>query len=127
MVNNIMFLKCSICGNLIGMIHDSSVTPVCCGNPMTLLTANTTDAAHEKHVPVVTRNGNQIMVTVGEVEHPMIDAHYIMWIAIAGKNQTQRVTLKPNSAPSATFQLGEDSPVTVYAYCNLHGLWAAEA
>ena len=127
MVNNRMFLKCNICGNVIGMIHDSGVTPVCCNEQMSLLTVNTTDAAHEKHVPVATRNGNALTVTVGEVDHPMIEAHYIMWIAVAGKNRTQRVALLPTSAPSATFLLDEDGPVTVYAYCNLHGLWASEA
>ena len=127
MVNNRMFFRCSICGNIIGMIHDSGVTPICCNEQMTLLTANTTDAAQEKHVPVAMRNSNALMVTVGEVEHPMTEAHHIMWIAAASKNRTQRVTLLSTGVPSATFPLEEDGPVTVYAYCNLHGLWASEA
>lgn len=127
MVNSRMFLRCNICGNIIGMIHDSGVTPVCCGEEMELLMANTVDAAKEKHVPATKRNGNEIKVTIGEVEHPMTEAHHIEWIAIAGKDQTQRVALSHTGAPRVTFCVEEKEPITVYAYCNLHGLWVSEA
>ena len=65
------FMICKHCGNIIGMIHDAGVKPVCCGEPMTELVANTTDAATEKHVPVVEVEGNEVRVKVGSAPHPM--------------------------------------------------------
>lgn len=126
MKNDRMFLRCEICGNIIGMIHDSGATPVCCGQKMTQLVPNTVDAAQEKHVPVAERVGNEIRVKVGSVTHPMLEEHYIQWIAIASEKQTQRYVLKPGEAPEAVFLTTGDEPVTVYEYCNLHGLWATD-
>lgn len=92
---------------------------------MTELTANTTDAAVEKHVPVVTVNGNTVEVNVGSVTHPMEEKHFIEWIALETKNGNQLKYLKPGDAPKAVFALTEgDEVVRAYAYCNLHGLWA---
>ncbi|MDD3867419.1 MAG: desulfoferrodoxin [Clostridia bacterium] len=119
------FYRCDICGNIVGMIEDGGGELVCCGEPMRLLNANTTDAATEKHVPVCTRDGNQLKVVVGSVAHPMTAEHYIQWIAIAQNGRTQRVALTPDQAPEATFCV-EDGPIVVYEYCNLHGLWKAE-
>ena len=119
------YYRCEICGNIVEMIEDSGVEIICCGEPMTLLDANTTDAATEKHVPVCKREGNKLRVDVGSVPHPMIDKHYIQWIAIAQENHTQRIALKPGQEPSAEFSVN-DGPVVVYEYCNLHGLWKAE-
>ena len=91
------------------------------------LIPGTTDAAVEKHVPAFTVNGNIVDVTVGSVEHPMLDAHYIEWIALETEQGAQRKALKPGDAPKANFALTEgDKVVAVYAYCNLHSLWKAE-
>ncbi|MCL2272057.1 MAG: desulfoferrodoxin Dfx [Treponema sp.] len=87
---------------------------------------NTADASKEKHVPEVSRDGNKITVTVGSVPHPMTDEHHIAWIVAAEGDRTQRVVLPHTGAPSAGFITGSGL-VTVYAYCNLHGLWMAEA
>ena len=85
---------------------------------------NTTDAAGEKHVPVIEQNGSMVTVTVGSVEHPMLDAHYIEWILLETKQGRQRKTLRPGDKPVATFALVEgDDVVAAYEYCNLHGLW----
>ncbi|MBF1343397.1 MAG: desulfoferrodoxin, partial [Megasphaera micronuciformis] len=46
------------------------------------LVANTTDAAQEKHVPVVTRENGKVHVQIGSVEHPMLEEHHIEWIAL---------------------------------------------
>ncbi|MDD2533690.1 MAG: desulfoferrodoxin family protein [Eubacteriales bacterium] len=119
------FFRCSHCGNLVGMIKESGVPIICCGDPMTLLVANTSDGATEKHVPVLTRDGNKLHVAVGSVAHPMTEAHLIEWIFVAQGNRTQRVALTASDAPAAEF-LVEDGPLTVYEYCNLHGLWVAE-
>lgn len=121
------FLLCRRCGNLIEMINDSGVTPICCGTDMDVLTANTTEAATEKHIPVVEINGNIAKVTVGEVLHPMEEAHYIEWIYLETDKGIKRVNLKPGDEPIASFALAEDETVTsAYAYCNLHGLWLKE-
>lgn len=126
MINNRKFLRCSVCGNIVGFIHDSGVTPVCCNQSMNELTPNTTDAAQEKHVPVITREGNVVTVKVGSVSHPMTPEHHIAWILIAYGSHTQRFVLDPAGAPEATFCVQSEEPVTAYEYCNLHGLWAAE-
>ena len=87
----------------------------------------TSDGAHEKHVPAVTVEGNTVNVKVGEVEHPMMDAHYIMWIALETKQGIQRKALNPREKPEAVFALADgDEAVAAYEYCNLHGLWKAE-
>ena len=118
------FYVCKHCGNVIAYAEESGVPVVCCGEKMTELVPNTTDAAVEKHVPVVATDGNTVTVTVGSVEHPMTDAHFIKWIALQSKEGNQRKPLNPSMKPAACFALCEgDEVVAAYAYCNLHGLW----
>ena len=119
--------RCKHCGNIIAHIKDSGVRCVCCGEKMEELVPNTTDAAGEKHVPVVSIEGNLVTVSVGSVAHPMLDAHYIEWIMIETAQGRQRKTLKPGDEPKAVFALVYGDTVTAaYEYCNLHGLWKAE-
>ena len=120
------FFKCEHCGNIITMIKDSGVKVMCCGQPMTEIVPNTVDAAVEKHVPTAVREGNKLTVQVGSVPHPMMAEHHIAWIIAAQANKTQRVVLDPAGSPAAEFILDE-GPVTIYEYCNLHGLWKAES
>ena len=120
------FFICEHCGNIVEMVKDNGVPVMCCGQKMTELIPGTSDGAVEKHVPVVTVDGNKVSVMVGEVEHPMVDAHYIEWIAIETSKGVQRKKLKPEQAPKAEFMLTDGESVeAVYAYCNLHGLWKA--
>jgi len=121
----ISFYECKKCGKVVAMLKGSPCDTMCCGEAMTELTANTTDAAVEKHVPVVTVNGNTVEVNVGSVTHPMEEKHFIEWIALETKNGNQLKYLKPGDAPKAVFALTDgDEVVRAYAYCNLHGLWA---
>ena len=90
------------------------------------LTANTIDAAHEKHVPVIEVSGDTVNVKVGSVEHPSLDAHYIEWIILQTEGGIQMKWLKPGMKPEATFKV-TDKPIAAFEYCNLHGLWKAEA
>ena len=121
------FLLCRRCGNLIEMINDSGVTPICCGEDMNVLTANTTEAATEKHIPVVNISDNIVKVTVGEVLHPMEEAHYIEWIYLETTEGIKRKKLQPNDNPIAGFALLDgEKVINAYAYCNLHGLWLKE-
>ena len=88
------------------------------------LIPGTTDAAVEKHVPAVTVEGNIVKVAVGEVEHPMMDAHYIEFVAVETGKGFQIKFLKPGEAPKAEFVLADgETLVATYEYCNLHGLW----
>ena len=105
------FYKCEHCGNIIAYIHDSGVRAQCCGEEMKPLLPNTTDAAGEKHVPVIKIDGQIVTVSVGAVEHPMLDAHYIEWIMLETKQARQRKTLKPGDKPVAVFALTEGDEV----------------
>ena len=120
---SVKFFKCKTCGNIVGMINSSGVPIMCCGAPMDELKANTEDAAQEKHVPAVTIEGNKVTAVVGDVEHPMLDEHFIQWIYLETENGGQRKALKPGDTPKAVFAVEDDKPVAVYEYCNLHGLW----
>ncbi len=117
------FYLCRRCGNLVGMIHDAGVPIQCCGEAMEAMTANTTQAAGEKHLPVVSIRDGVVHVAVGENAHPMTQEHSIAWIYLQTAKGGQRKALRSDEAPEARFTLIEDQPVAAYAYCNLHGLW----
>jgi len=124
MAEKLEIYKCEKCGNIVEMVHGGKGELVCCGEPMKLYAENTTDAAREKHVPVVEASGGTIKVTVGSVAHPMEDKHYIEWIEVIADDRAYRKFLAPGAAPEAAFSLDAAS-FTVRAYCNLHGLWRA--
>lgn len=116
--------RCSVCGNIVEVVNACTGTLSCCGKPMELLTENTTDAATEKHVPVIEKTDCGYRVTVGEVEHPMAEEHYIQWIDLITENGVLRKFLKPGEKPVAEFKTCAKE-VTAREYCNLHGLWKA--
>lgn len=112
---------------LVMLINRNAAELACNGAPMKVLTANSTDAAQEKHVPVVEVDGNKITVKVGSVAHPMTEAHLIEWIYLKTKFGGQYRYLTTEDKPEATFYVAEgDKPLAVYEYCNLHGLWLAK-
>ena len=125
MKNERKFSRCSICGNIISYVNNAGPEVICCGQKMQIIIPNTADAAKEKHVPVITRENNRLIVNVGSVPHPMTAEHHISWIVAADDNKTQRVVLPDDKPATAEFVVSGDT-VTVYAYCNLHGLWTAE-
>lgn len=118
------YFICDTCKNIVGLISDGGGALVCCGEPMRELKAGEVDAAAEKHVPVVRRDGTHIAVEVGSVPHPQTAEHHIAWIAACSEGFTQRKELPIGVPPACAFAVSE-GPVTVYAYCNLHGLWEA--
>ena len=123
----LVFLRCPRCGQIVLTIKNKPCDVHCCGVPMEVMVPGTSDGAHEKHVPVWTKEGNTVTVKVGKVTHPMLEAHYIEWIALQTKQGCAFKTLKPEEAPEAVFTLSEgDEVVAVYEHCNLHGLWKAE-
>ncbi len=114
--------KCKDCNYMVEVVIEGDCTPECCGKPMQLLKENDTDGAKEKHVPVVEKTADGYRVTVGGVEHPMTEAHYIQWIELITEDGVLRKYLTPNDRPVAEFKTDAEK---VYAreYCNLHGLW----
>lgn len=118
------FMKCSHCKNIVSMIEDKGVPVVCCGEKMTEMVANTSDGAVEKHVPVVAIDGKTVKVSVGEVAHPMTEAHHIAWIYVETTQGSQIKYLPDTAAPEAEFVMADGEEfVAAYEYCNLHGLW----
>ena len=116
--------RCPVCGNIVEVLNPGVGDLVCCGKPMILLKENTTDAALEKHVPVVEKTTNGYHVRVGSVEHPMLNEHYIQWIELLTPKSVLRCELKPGCKPEATFFTNEEC-LCAREYCNLHGLWKA--
>lgn len=115
--------KCTICGNIVEVVHGGAGELTCCGKPMTLMKENTTDGAKEKHVPVVEKVEGGYMVSVGSISHPMSEEHYIEWIELhTNYGKMMRKYLKPNDEPTAVFKT-DATEVCARAYCNLHGLW----
>ena len=117
--------RCPICGNMVEVLNPGGGTLVCCGKPMMLLEENTSDGAHEKHVPVVKTTEGGYHVRVGSVEHPMLDEHSIQWVELLTPDMVMRKELKPGDKPEATF-LSSEKATAAREYCNLHGLWKGE-
>lgn len=117
--------RCPICGNVVEVVNAGAGQLVCCGKPMILLEGNTTDAAQEKHVPVVEKIDGGYRVTVGSVEHPMLAEHYIQWIELLTPTTVLRRELQPGEKPEAIF-LTDEKCICAREYCNLHGLWKVE-
>jgi len=125
MAKRLQIFKCELCGNIVEVVHEGMGQLVCCGKPMKLFEENTTDAAREKHVPVVQKTAEGFKAAVGSVAHPMEDKHFIEWIELVTPDgKAYRKFLKPGEAPAASFCV-EGDQVTVREYCNLHGLWKA--
>ena len=122
MAEKLQVYKCNMCGNIVEVLHGGDGELVCCGEPMVLLTENTTDAAKEKHVPVIEKIDGGYKVKIGSVPHPMEEKHYIEWIELLADGKAYRQFLKPGAAPEAVFNIKADT-VSAREYCNLHGLW----
>ncbi|MCF6265449.1 MAG: desulfoferrodoxin [Desulfuromusa sp.] len=116
--------KCAICGNIVTVLTEGQGVLTCCDAPMNLLVENSTDGAHEKHVPMVIGIGDDMEVSVGSVAHPMQEEHYIEWIEVIADGVSYRKFLKPGDTPDAKFSVAAEV-ITARAYCNLHGLWKA--
>jgi len=116
--------KCNACGNIVEVIHAGTAPLICCGEPMVMLTENTTDASKEKHVPIVSKTTTGFKVMVGSVPHPMEETHYIEWIELIADGMAYRRFLKPGVKPEAEFIVAA-TVVSAREHCNIHGLWRA--
>ncbi|MDD7304582.1 MAG: desulfoferrodoxin [Bacteroidaceae bacterium] len=125
MAKKLEIYKCEKCGNIFEVVEAGGGVPSCCGELCKPMKENTTDAATEKHVPVIEKIDGGYRVSVGSVEHPMTPEHYIQWIELVTENEVLRHYLTPDDKPVAEFKTTAEK-VTVREYCNLHGLWKAE-
>ncbi len=114
--------KCEVCGNIVEVLHEGAGELVCCGANMRLFSENSTDAATEKHVPVIEKIDGGFKIIVGSTLHPMEEKHYIEWIEVIADGKAYRAFLKPGDAPEAVFNI-EAGEITAREYCNVHGLW----
>lgn len=121
------FFICKHCGNTIGLIKDAGVKIKCCGENMSELIPGTVEASTEKHIPVATIEGNTVNVVIGSVIHPMQPDHKIEWVYLETNQGGQRKHIAESEKPETSFALAEgETPIAVYAYCDLHGLWKAD-
>lgn len=124
MVERNQVYKCNVCGNIVTVLHAGGGELTCCGQAMQLLDAKAKDEGLEKHVPVIEKTDNGVVVKVGSVPHPMEESHYIEWIELHTKDgQVHHAFLKPNMAPEATFCVAYEDVVMAKELCNIHGLW----
>ena len=125
MARRLEVYRCDVCGNIVEVLSGGTGQLVCCGKPMKLLVENTTDAAREKHVPVVEKVAGGYKVKVGSVPHPMEEKHFVEWVELVADDRAHRQFLSPGQAPEAFFSV-EAASAFARAYCNLHGLWKGQ-
>ena len=121
---------CRRCGNLAAMVNDTGRRIGCCGDNMSEVTPNVTEASREKHLPEIKIEGDRVTVTVGaeNARHPQLPEHAIAWVALVTTGGNQRKMLTPDGKAEAVFMLAPgERVVKAFAYCNLHGLWVTEA
>lgn len=124
---NLRFYHCEVCGKVIAVLSDTNVPTICCGRTMKEYTPKKADISAEKHVPVFSTSGNNVLVQVGSTPHPMEINHSITWIGVKTNQGFEFRELKPGQRPAAVFLLRpEDRVEAVYAFCNVHGLWYSE-
>lgn len=125
MAKRLDVFKCSLCGNIVELLHAGEGELVCCGEPMQLMEEKSADSTTEKHVPVIEPIQGGFKVTVGSTLHPMKEEHYIEWIELITESETLITFLKPGDQPVAIFKTDE-KVLCAREYCNLHGLWKNE-
>jgi len=126
-MKNVKFYLDRDSGSLVEKIGGVGGAPAWDGREMEPLLPNAVEASGEKHVPAIKRSGDLLEVNVGSVDHPMAQEHYIEWVQVETDRGSYRKRLQPGAAPHVTFLLPDEKVLAVYAYCNLHGLWIANA
>ena len=114
---------CEKCHNLVESLWNGKAPIMCCGEAMQELEANTVDAAVEKHVPVIERDGNKVKVTIGSVPHPMQKDHYILCIEVLAGDKVYRHDFKEGDTKAEAVFTIEETDLVAREFCNLHGLW----
>ncbi len=116
---------CNVCGNIVEVLHAGGGELSCCDEPMERLREKTENEGKEKHVPVIEKTEEKVIVKVGSVAHPMEDAHFIQWIDVITASYVLRKFLKPGDEPNATFDKDTDV-IKAREHCSIHGLWSSK-
>ncbi len=123
--------KCNVCGNIVEVLSSGVGQLVCCSVPMEQLSEQSNDNEYqEKHVPIVTIEGETKTIRVGSIPHPMEKEHYIMFIEAISpdKKYLKRKYLTPAEEPKMDLkQCCHYDEFTARELCNLHGLWVSES
>lgn len=122
MAEKLQIYKCSVCGNIVEVLHGGDGELVCCGQPMENLVAKTADEGKEKHVPIIEKIDSGYRVKVGSIPHPTEEKHHIEWIELLADGKAYRQFLELGMAPEAVFNV-EAGSVSAREHCNIHGLW----
>ncbi|MBN2241709.1 MAG: desulfoferrodoxin [Acidobacteria bacterium] len=114
---------CKKCHNIVESLWNGKAPIMCCGEAMQELVGNTVDAAVEKHVPVIERDGNKVTVRVGSVPHPMEKDHYILCVEVLAGDKVYRHDFKEGDTKAEAVFTIEEADIVAREFCNLHGLW----
>lgn len=124
MVGEGKLLKCKICGSVLEKLVQGPETANC--DDLEELTPKYDGEGSQKHVPILERDGDNVIIKVGEITHPMEVEHQICFIELIDEDVTYRKTLKPGEEPKAVFKVETDiNKLKTREYCNVHGLWEA--
>ena len=130
MTEKMEIYKCNVCGNIVEIINPGAGELVCCSVPMEHLTEHSNDNdANEKHVPIVTIEGENKTIRVGSIPHPMEKEHYIIFIEAISpdKKYLKRKYLMPSEEPKTELKSACNyDKFIARELCNIHGLWVKE-
>ncbi|MEM2121514.1 MAG: desulfoferrodoxin [Candidatus Woesearchaeota archaeon] len=127
MTERLQVYKCNVCGNIVEVLNPGVGTLVCCNQPMELLKEKTEDLGLEKHVPIIEKTKEGVIVKVGSMQHPMEEKHFIQWIELITDNNSMIKFLKPGEKPEAEFKLEtKDKKIIAREHCNIHGFWKSK-
>ncbi|MDR2967731.1 MAG: desulfoferrodoxin [Methanobacteriaceae archaeon] len=117
--------RCNVCGNMVEIIKEGLGESIsCCNQEMELLEERQLDVGPEKHIPIIEKDGEKIIVKMGEVPHPMEEEHYICFVELFVGDKIYRETLEVGDDPKAVFEVCADiDDVKAREYCSIHGLW----
>ena len=126
MTEKMAVYKCNVCGNIVEVINAGEGCLTCCSVPMEKMCEKSNDeAANEKHVPIITMEGETKTIRVGSIPHPMEEKHYIMFIEAISKDDKYitRKYLTPGEEPKMEFKINSKDDFKAREYCNIHGFW----
>ncbi|MBZ9569957.1 desulfoferrodoxin [Methanobrevibacter sp. TMH8] len=116
--------KCNVCEKVVEIVVEGKGQLVCCDENMELLDETREGVAPERHIPVIEKDGDNIIVKIGELPHPMVEEHHICFIELFVGEKVYRKYVDTGDEPKAVFEVCADiDNLRAREYCNVHGLW----